>query len=325
RAARAPTPALTPCIPAARSGSRTCWRTGRPPIVASSFPPPKREPAPAARTNATVRESISASSHRRGAKVPWPGRRATGLRSPTVRKGDPRMTDAPEPTPAAPIGTAAVIAAWSGLDQMAQLVVGGSIAAIVLTILGLPFGTWGSTDFVLLVLAASVVALVTAAMATTSRNVGPLALRETAAATVLAVLAVWNFIAILFHLDLGRNGGIIGLVFTVALAGAAIAVLVGAVNRLGGPRAFGVDDGRGAMVASAGFVLVLVGWAANLSISYWTMAEASLSLAVLTVATVIILASRRIESPVPVAWVGVVFGVLGAILGFGQWGDLNAL
>jgi hypothetical protein len=79
------------------------------------------------------------------------------------------------------------------------------------------------------------------------------------------------------------------------------------------------------MVASAGFVLVLVGWAANLSISYWTMAEASLSLAVLTVATVIILASRRVESPVPVAWVGVVFGVLGAILGFGQWGDLNAL
>ena len=235
------------------------------------------------------------------------------------------MTDAPEPTPAAPIGTAAVIAAWSGLDQMAQLVVGGSIAAIVLTILGLPFGTWGSTDFVLLVLAAAIVALVTAAMATTSRNIGPLALLETGAATVLAVLAVWNFIAILFHLDLGRNGGIIGLLFTVALAGAAIAVLVGAVNRLGGPRALGVDDGRGAMVASAGFVLVLVGWAANLSISYWTMAEASLSLAVLTVATVIILASRRIESPVPVAWVGVVFGVLGAILGFGQWGDLNAL
>jgi len=110
------------------------------------------------------------------------------------------MTDAPEPTPAAPIGTAAVIAAWSGLDQMAQLVVGGSIAAIVLTILGLPFGTWGSTDFVLLVLAAAIVALVTAAMATTSRSIGPLALLETGAATVLAVLAVWNFIAILFHI-----------------------------------------------------------------------------------------------------------------------------
>lgn len=233
------------------------------------------------------------------------------------------MTDDQEPTPTAPIGTAAVVAAWSGLDQMAQLVVGGSIVAIVVTILGLPFGTWDSTDFVLLALAAAVVALVAATLATTSRNVGPLALVETGAATVLAVLAVWNFIAILFHLDLGRHGGIIGIIFTVALAGAAIVVLVGAVNRLGGPRAVGVEDGRGTIVAAVGFVLVLVGWAANLSISYWTMAEASLSLAVLTVATVIILASRRVESPVPVAWVGVVFGVLGAILGFGQWGDLN--
>ena len=82
---------------------------------------------------------------------------------------------------------------------------------------------------------------------------------------------------------------------------------------------------RGATVAAIGFVLVLVGWAANLSISYWTMAQASLSLAVLTVATVVILASRRVESPIPVAWAGVVLGAFGAILGFGQWGDLNKL
>ena len=111
----------------------------------------------------------------------------------------------------------------------------------------------------------------------------------------------------------------------MALAGAAIAVLVGAISRLGGPRALGVQDGRGATVAAIGFVLVLVGWAANLSISYWTMAQASLSLAVLTVATVVILASRRVESPVPVAWAGVALGVFGAILGFGQWGDLIKL
>jgi drug/metabolite transporter (DMT)-like permease len=104
-----------------------------------------------------------------------------------------------------------------------------------------------------------------------------------------------------------------------------VAVLVGAVNRLGGPRALGVRDGRGATVAAIGFVLVLVGWAANLSISYWTMAQASLSLAVLTVATVIILASRRVDTPIPVAWAGVALGVFGAILGFGQWEDLNKL
>ena len=55
------------------------------------------------------------------------------------------------------------------------------------------------------------------------------------------------------------------------------------------------------------------------------MAQASLSLAVLTVATAVILASRRIESPVPVAWAGVVLAVFGAILALGQWGDLIEL
>ena len=231
------------------------------------------------------------------------------------------MIDDPGPRPAAPTGTAAITAAWNGLDQTAQLVVGGSITAIVVTILGLPFGAWDSTDFVLVVLVAAIVALVAAALAVNSRNKGPLALLEAGAATVLAVLAVWNFIEIVFDLDHIR-GGIIGIILTVALAGAAIAVLVGAISRLGGPRALGVQDGRGVMVVAIGFVLVLVGWAANLSISYWTMAQASLSLAVLTVATVVILASRRVESPIPVAWAGVVLGVFGAILGFGQWGDL---
>jgi drug/metabolite transporter (DMT)-like permease len=208
---------------------------------------------------------------------------------------------------------------------MERLVVGGSIAAIVVTILGLPFGTWDSTDFVLLVLVAAIVALVAVAMSVNSRNPGPLALIEAGAAVVLAVLAVWNFIEILFDLGQDDRGGIIGILFTVALAGAGVAVLVGAVNRLGGPRALGVRDGRGATVAAIGFVLVLVGWAANLSISYWTMAQASLSLAVLTVATVIILASRRVDTPIPVAWAGVALGVFGAILGFGQWEDLNKL
>jgi hypothetical protein len=235
------------------------------------------------------------------------------------------MTDDPKSKPAAPVGTAAVSAAWSGLDRMERLVVGGSIAAIVVTILGLPFGTWDSTDFVLLVLVAAIVALVAVAMSVNSRNPGPLALIEAGAAVVLAVLAVWNFIEILFDLGQDDRGGIIGILFTVALAGAGVAVLVGAVNRLGGPRALGVRDGRGATVAAIGFVLVLVGWAANLSISYWTMAQASLSLAVLTVATVIILASRRVDTPIPVAWAGVALGVFGAILGFGQWEDLNKL
>ena len=235
------------------------------------------------------------------------------------------MIDAPNPTPAATTGTAVVTAAWASLDRLAQAVVGGSIAAIAITILGLPFGTWDSTDFVLVVLAAAIVALVAAVMGTTSRDPEPLAFLEAAAAMVLAVLGVWNLIEILFDLDQDDRGGIIGILFTIALAVASVIVLVGAIRRLGGVRVLGVTEDRGVAVASGGLILVLVGWALNLSVGYWTMAQASLSLAVLTVATAVILASRRIESPVPVAWAGVVLAVFGAILALGEWGDLIEL
>ena len=44
--------------PASASRSRTCWRIGRPSIVASSLPPPNRDPAPAASTIATTRSGL---------------------------------------------------------------------------------------------------------------------------------------------------------------------------------------------------------------------------------------------------------------------------
>jgi len=235
------------------------------------------------------------------------------------------MTDSPKPTSAAPTGAEAVTAAWSGLDRLAQYVVGGSIAAVVITILGLPFGTWDSTDFVLLILAASIIAMVAAAAGTTSRDPEPLALLEGASATVLAVLAVSNLIEILFNLDLGDRGGIIGILFTIALVIAGVVVLAGAFQRVGGLPALHLTEGRGVGVAAAGLILVLVAWVLNLSIGQWTMAGASLSLAVLTVATAVILVSRRVSSPIPAAWAGVIVAVFGAILALGQWGDLNAL
>ena len=119
----------------------------------------KQLPAPEARARAGCQDQSDRPHSHVGIFPPARGQGTVALvGGPSTRRhrrpsaeGDPRMTDDQEPTPTAPIGTAAVVAAWSGLDQMAQLVVGGSIAAIVLTILGLPFGTWDSTDFVLLV------------------------------------------------------------------------------------------------------------------------------------------------------------------------------
>ena len=101
-------------------------------------------------------------------------------------------------------------------------------------------------------LAAAIVALVAAVMGTTSRDPEPLAFLEAAAAMVLAVLGVWNFIEILFDLDEDDRGGIIGILFTIALAGASDVVLVGAIRRLGGVRVLGVTEDGGVAVASRG-------------------------------------------------------------------------
>jgi di/tricarboxylate transporter len=55
------------------------------------------------------------------------------------------------------------------------------------------------------------------------------------------------------------------------------------------------------------------------------ISQAALSLAVLTLAAVIVVVSRQIESPVPAAWAGVVLAVFGLVLGIGQWSDLMRL
>ena len=239
--------------------------------------------------------------------------------------GGPAHGEPAHGEPTAVAAATATLAAWNRLDQLAQLVVGRSIGAIVVTILGQPFGSWASTDFVLVVLVAAGIALIAAMLGRNSHDPEPLAMLEAGAATVLGVLAVWNLVEVLFDVGEGVRGGIVGLLFAVALAVAGVAVVAGSIKRLGGVRALQVTQGRGATVAVGGFIAALIGWAINLSIGHWTMAQASLSLAVLTVATAIVLASRRIASPVPAAWAGVVLGVFGAILAFGQWSDLITL
>ena len=52
------------------------------------------------------------------------------------------------------------------------------------------------------------------------------------------------------------------------------------------------------------------------------MGQAALPLAVLTIAALAIAEARRIESPIPVAWVGAGIAVFGAILALAHWGDL---
>lgn len=245
---------------------------------------------------------------------------------PTVPSQPPPSPDdvplAASAAPPAP-GMRDAMSAWSDLDQSSKLIIGGSAAAVLVTIVGLPLGVWGSTDFVLMVLAASIVAGLAAGLRTGEILATQLGLLELGAGSVLGVLGVWNLIETLFDLDHLR-GDLLGIILAVALAAAGIAVLVGGVRRLDDPRAL-VMHGQWTKVTAIGFALVLAGWTLNLTISYWTMGQAGLSLAVLTLAALIIVVSDRIDSPIPAAWAGVVLAIFAALLALGQWGDLMNL
>jgi hypothetical protein len=242
---------------------------------------------------------------------------------------------APEPIAQAAVGStppvsgaallrADLAAGWSTLDPDARRLVGASVAAFVIVLVGLPLSVWDSAPFALLVLTATAFLAVTGWFTTSPalRDLPiPRSTIELVATVVVAVLAVLKVVEILF--DLGQDG-IVALVIGAALALAAIAALVAAQRRGADPLAFRRGD-PGARVAALGLLLVLVGWLLNLTISFWTMGQAALPLAVLTIAALTVAEAPRIPSPIPVAWVGAGIGAFGALLALGHWSDLVTL
>ncbi len=239
---------------------------------------------------------------------------------------DPTMPS--DPTDDDLFDDAADQTSWSTLDRSARLIVGGSVAALVVTLLGVPFGAWDSTSFVLLLLVGTALAAGSAWSGDGSSGaiaaIHP-AVVELAAASVVGVLAVGNLIDALFDLDAGERGGIVGLILALALAVAATAAVAGALERSGGSRSVLASGDLWTRMSAGGLGLVLVGWALNLSIGLWTMSGATLSLASLTLAGVIVLVSPRVASSIPIAWIGVILGVFAAWLAIGLWNDLAAL
>jgi hypothetical protein len=180
---------------------------------------------------------------------------------------------------------------------------------------------------VLLVLAATIITAVTgwAGRSAASWAAMPaLPVVELGAGAVAAVIAVLNLIETLADFEDPR-GGIVGLVLAIALAIAAAAILVGAFRRNGGARSVLTSGDTWTRLTLGGLGLVLLGWAVNLSVGYWVISAAVLSLAALTIATVVIVLTRRIPSPIPAAWLGVVLGVFAALLAVGLWGELAEL
>jgi hypothetical protein len=235
----------------------------------------------------------------------------------------------PQPAAGELSGTAAlsadVRAAWATLDPTAKLLVNASAAAIILTVVGLPLSVWDSANFGLLILTAGVIALVTAwfgeqpAMRTVPI---PRSTIELVVAVVAAILAVMKAIEVLFDFD---TDGIVGLVVAVALVAATVVMVIAATRRGADLRAAITGGDQGAKLALGGLALVLLGWAFNLSISFWTMGQAALPLAVLTIAALTIAEAPRMQSPIPVAWVGAAIAIFGALLVLGNWNELLTL
>ncbi len=215
--------------------------------------------------------------------------------------------------------------AWTKLEPAARQLFGASLAAIIIIVVGLPLSVWDSAPFALLVLAASTTTAVTAWFGASPafRDLPiPRQTIELVAPHVVAVLAVLKAIEILFGLD---TDGIVALVIGVALVAAAAAQLMAAQRRGADPLAISRGD-QGTKIAAAGLLFVLVGWGLNLSIHpFWTMGQAALPLAVLTIAALTVAEAPRIQSPVPVAWVGAGIAVFGALLALGNWVDLTRL
>jgi hypothetical protein len=247
----------------------------------------------------------------------------------------PTTADATSPAPAMPSVSAAQLqSAWSNLGPIGQLIAGASIAAVLIVIVGAIINAWDSSAFLLLVLVAGIAGVVIAwftASTEASPRPSPLPLAsiELAAGAVVAVLGVFRLIEFIFDLDqLDDFGGIIGVVLTVALAAAGVAMLVGALRRDPSVRTAAMSGDQGTRIALGGLALVLIGWALNLSIGFWTMAQATSSLAFATYGVVVILVAPRwskVLPGIPVAWVGAAFGVVVALLAVGQWGALGHL
>lgn len=256
------------------------------------------------------------------------------LHVPQMTQQSTAATAAPPPTPSTGelTGTDAlaadITAAWSKLDPTARRMVTASTAAFVLILIGLPLSVWDSAPFALLIMAATVTTVVTAwfGHSPAMRSMPlPATTIELMATHVAAILAIMKVIEIVFSLDSYKVVGlVIAVALAVALAIATFVMIIAATHRGADPLGAIKRGDQGTKIATAGLVLVFAGWVFNLS-SFWTMGQAALPLAVLTIAALTIAEAPRIQSPVPVAWVGAAIAIFGALLVLGNWNELLTL
>ncbi|MGH2476007.1 MAG: hypothetical protein ACRDIL_12165 [Candidatus Limnocylindrales bacterium] len=235
------------------------------------------------------------------------------------------VTDPPTPAPGVPANAppSMPIPAWSSLDAGARMVAGAGLVTAVIVLIGGVLGSWPPGEFLILTLLAALVAAGAAWFATTVERSMPgmAAPIATLAAAVVGVLAVFAAIELIFDLDGLDN--VLDAAVLVILVVAAVALVVAAVRHDAAAAAAVRSTAQGPRLALAGLALVLIAWAINLA-SYWTMRQAVPSLAVLTLAALLVVLAGR-GLPAISAWIGVALALVGAFFAIGLWGQLMRL
>ena len=222
-------------------------------------------------------------------------------------------------------------------DSAGRLIAGGSAAVILIILLGVAIGAWSLGGYAIVALAAAIVALAVAYLSSPAGAKGawPVPARDIAllAGVVMSVLAVLNVIEALFDLDQidDERGGAIGLLLTLGLAAAALAVFAGAVmarhaSDLVG--AAGRRSDRGTRIALGGLLLELVAWLIALTISVYALGpSASFGIAASVVAVLVLVLGGDPEGgwrlPVPATWISIGISLVSVFTLLDLFGQYN--
>ncbi|MEP6638020.1 MAG: hypothetical protein ABJC39_01605 [Chloroflexota bacterium] len=240
---------------------------------------------------------------------------------------EPSTDDVPlGPEEHAPLGSSArqILAA---LDPRSQFAVGTGIAVAVIGLLGSIVGAWSLSFSGAILVAAGLIAA-GAAYVASGREAAPptvVPLRDLilGGGTIAAALGILFVAEIVTDLsDLTTYGGVLGLLLTIGLGVAGVALYLAATEWWSGPvepwTTGLAAGGRPTRLVFVGAALVLLGWLGNITFGFWYLQAGSEVITLSLLAALVMRAAadphEPLRLPLPAAFLGLAAAVIGAII-----------